>query len=146
MLAFSVIFLTFAQNKYTCSTEYRLRNSLLSMNDEMMKNGRRWLKKRKDTGRTHMSSILLQPKIACWKCAEVLYVWVDEPALTIVRYINCVIIPLRLLGTHCSHEGAAPYKCSGLPRVPGNSKQMSQNTVLSISHDKRESLFNRWRR
>ncbi len=72
------------------------------------------------------------------KCA-----WVEVPALTIVRYINyAVIIPLRLLGSHCSCQDAAPYKCTGLPRVPSNSKQMSQNTALSISQDRWESLFN----
>lgn len=81
-----------------------------------------------------------------WRLADIVLdwiVWVEVAALTIVRYINrTVIIPLRLLGSLCSCQDAAPYKCTGLPRVPGNSKQMSQNTALSISQDRWESLFN----
>lgn len=69
----------------------------------------------------------------------------EVPALSIVSYINCtVIIPLMLLGSHCSCQDVAPYKCTGLPRVPSNSKQMSHNTTLSIPQDRRESLSNRW--
>lgn len=52
-----------------------------------------------------------------WLCEIVLKrTWVEVAALTTVRYISyTVIIPLRLLGSHCSCQGAAPYKCTGLP-------------------------------
>lgn len=54
-----------------------------------------------------------------WLCEIALkHTWVEVPALTKLRYINyTVIIPLRLLGSYCSCQGAAPYKCTELPRV-----------------------------
>lgn len=68
------------------------------------------------------------------KCAEV-GVWVQYvPALTIVTYINyAVIIPLRLLGTHCSYEGAAPYKCNVLQSIQLQQTDVTEHHTVSFS-------------
>lgn len=90
------------------------------------------------------SSVILQLVITGWNCIEV-YVWVEVQSPTIVRYVNCtVIISLRWLRSHCSCQGARPYKYTGLPRVPSNGKQMSQKTALSVSQGRWDSLPNQW--
>lgn len=144
MLTVSFIFLRVSplEKKCACSPTADLETV---WNDEKRLYDKAWEKEghKKDFNILRVQSFF----VSLWRLGDIVLkcVWVEVPALSIVRYINCtVIILLRLLGSHCSCQDAAPYKCTGLPRVPSSSKQMSQNTTLSISQDRWESVFNRW--
>lgn len=66
-----------------------------------------------------------------WHCVWVeVQLWQESGISTAAT----VIIPFRLLGSHCGCRKTAPYVLD-YSCAPSNSKQMSQNTALSISQD-----------